>query len=98
MEEEYDVIICGTGLTECVLSGLLSVNGKKVLHIDRNDYYGGACASLTLDQAWKYFKLSGEPPASLGSKAQQRKYSIDLLPKFLVANGTSADVTLLTVR
>jgi hypothetical protein len=25
-----DYIICGTGLTECVLSGLLSVDGKKV--------------------------------------------------------------------
>jgi hypothetical protein len=28
-------IILGTGLTECVLSGLLSVEGKKVLHMDR---------------------------------------------------------------
>ena len=24
MDEEYDVVICGTGLTECILSGLLS--------------------------------------------------------------------------
>lgn len=29
------------GLTECVLSGVMSVKGKKVLHIDRNDHYGG---------------------------------------------------------
>jgi len=96
MEDEYDVIICGTGLTECILSGLLSVNGKKVLHLDRNDYYGGACASLTLEQAWKYFKLSGEPPASLGTKPQQRKYSIDLLPKFLMANGKMVQLLLHT--
>lgn len=27
---KYDVIICGTGLKECILSGLLSVKGKKV--------------------------------------------------------------------
>lgn len=26
---------------ECVLSGILSKEGKKVLHMDRNDYYGG---------------------------------------------------------
>ena len=26
----YDVIILGTGLKECILSGLLSVKGKKV--------------------------------------------------------------------
>lgn len=35
MDEEYDVIVLGTGFVECVLSGLLSVNGKKVLHMDR---------------------------------------------------------------
>lgn len=31
MDEEYDVIVLGTGLKECILSGLLSVNGFKVL-------------------------------------------------------------------
>lgn len=40
----------GTGLTECILSGLLSVDGQKVLHMDRNDYYGGDSASLNLTQ------------------------------------------------
>ena len=34
-------------LQECILSGLLSVSGKKVLHMDRNKYYGGASASLS---------------------------------------------------
>lgn len=46
----YQVIVLGTGLTECILSGLLSVEGKKVLHMDRNDYYGGDSASLNLTQ------------------------------------------------
>jgi Rab GDP dissociation inhibitor len=50
MDEEYDVIVLGTGLKECILSGLLSVDRLKVLHMDRNDYYGGASASLTLNQ------------------------------------------------
>ena len=36
---------------ECILSGMLSVSGKKVLHVDRNPYYGGESASLTpIDQ------------------------------------------------
>ena len=35
MDEEYDCIILGTGLTECILSGMLSVSGKKVLHMDK---------------------------------------------------------------
>ena len=30
---EYDVVVLGTGLTECVLSGVLSVKGKKVSSI-----------------------------------------------------------------
>lgn len=47
MDEEYDAIVLGTGLKECILSGMLSVSGKKVLHIDRNQYYGGDCASIT---------------------------------------------------
>jgi hypothetical protein len=30
MDEEYEVIVLGTGLKECILSGLLSVDGLKV--------------------------------------------------------------------
>jgi len=93
MDDSYDVVILGTGLSECILSGLLSVNGKKVLHMDRNDYYGGDCASLTLDQAWKYFGEQGEPPASLGAV---RQYNIDLVPKFLMANGKLVNMLLHT--
>lgn len=93
MEDDYDVIILGTGLTECILSGLLSVNGKKVLHMDRNDYYGGDCTSLTLDNAWKYFGEQGAPPAALGAA---RQYNVDLIPKFLMANGPCAHCSLLS--
>ena len=50
MDEEYDAIVLGTGLKECILSGLLSVDGLKVLHIDRNNYYGGHSASFNLKQ------------------------------------------------
>lgn len=34
---------------------MLSVSGKKILHIDRNNYYGGESASLTpLEQVLKH--------------------------------------------
>jgi RAB protein geranylgeranyltransferase component A len=49
-DDEYDVVVLGTGLVECIMSSLLSMEGKKVLHMDRNDYYGGECASLNLTQ------------------------------------------------
>jgi len=93
MDEEYDVIVLGTGLTECILSGLLSVDGKKVLHMDRNEYYGGECASLNLQQAWDHFKEEGVPPEDLG---KPRNYNIDMVPKFLMANGKLVKILLHT--
>ncbi|ONH90692.1 hypothetical protein PRUPE_8G069400 [Prunus persica] len=84
MDEEYDVIVLGTGLKECILSGLLSVDGLKVLHMDRNDYYGGASTSLNLTQLWKRFRGDDKPPESLGSS---REYNVDMIPKFMMANG-----------
>lgn len=76
MDEEYDVIVLGTGFVECVLSGLLSKSGKKVLHLDRNDYYGGASASLNLEQLWQKFGREGSPPDTLG---RSRDWNIDLV-------------------
>lgn len=80
---EYDAIVMGTGLKECVISGLLSIQGKKVLHIDRNNYYGADCASLNLTNLYSKFK-AGEVPAFLGAN---REYNVDLIPKFIMACG-----------
>lgn len=55
MDQEYDYVILGTGLTECILSGILSMEGNKVLHLDQNTFYGGECASLNLAQVAHYF-------------------------------------------
>eukprot|EP00124_Ichthyophonus_hoferi_P000761 Ihof_evm3s31 gene=Ihof_evmTU3s31 len=86
MDEEYDVIVLGTGLKECVLSGLLSVHGKKVLHIDRNDYYGGESASMTpLDKLFGLFEKKNAPTEQAYGKL--RDYNVDLIPKFIMANG-----------
>ncbi len=35
MDESYDAIVLGTGLKECILSGLLSVDGLKVRDLFR---------------------------------------------------------------
>jgi len=94
MDEEYDAIVLGTGLKECILSGLLSVEGKKVLHLDRNSYYGGDCASLNLDQLWAKLKDANQkPPAALGAS---RDYNVDLVPKFIMANGLMVQMLLHT--
>lgn len=89
---EYDAIVMGTGLKECVISGLLSVQGKKVLHIDRNNYYGADCASLNLTNLYSKFQ-AGEVPSYLGSN---RDYNVDLIPKFIMACGNLTKMLLHT--
>ena len=50
-EAHYDVVLSGTGLVQSILSAALSKSGKKVLHLDKNDYYGGDYhATHTLSQ------------------------------------------------
>ncbi|KAH9604261.1 hypothetical protein KSS87_004657 [Heliosperma pusillum] len=93
MDEEYDVIVLGTGLKECILSGLLSVAGLKVLHMDRNDYYGGESTSLNLIQLWKKLRGDEQPPAQLGAS---RDYNVDMMPKFIMANGALVRVLIHT--
>ena len=84
MNEEYDVIVLGTGLTECILSGILSVEGKKVLHMDKNSYYGGESASMCpLEDFYKHFKK--EMPQ--GKFGRGRDWNVDLVPKFIMAGG-----------
>ncbi|OWK02932.1 GDI2, partial [Cervus elaphus hippelaphus] len=79
---------------ECILSGIMSVNGKKVLHMDRNPYYGGESASITpLEDLYKRFKIPGAPPASMG---RGRDWNVDLIPKFLMANGQLVKMLLFT--
>jgi len=93
MDEEYDVIVCGTGLKECILSGLLSTHGKKVLHLDRNPYYGGDCASLNISNLWQKFRPGTEPPKELGPN---RDWNVDLIPKFIMASGDLVKILLKT--
>ena len=84
MNETYDVIVLGTGLKECVLSGLLATKGKKVLHLDRNGYYGGETASLNLTNLWKTFRPEQKPDSKYG---HNRDWNVDLIPKFILADG-----------
>ncbi|MEW5298184.1 MAG: hypothetical protein WDW36_001335 [Sanguina aurantia] len=93
MNEEYDAIVLGTGLKECIISGLLSVDKYKVLHIDRNNYYGAESASISLQQLFERFRPGQTPPKELGAA---RDYNVDLVPKFMMANGKLVRVLLHT--
>jgi len=92
--EEWDAVVLGTGMKECLLSGLLSVAGKKVLHVDRNNYYGGASASLDIQQLFSKFAGAEEPSeAELG---KLRDYAVDMVPKFIMAGGQLVKVLIHT--
>ncbi|KAK5019004.1 Rab proteins geranylgeranyltransferase component A [Cryomyces antarcticus] len=56
----WDVLIAGTGIQQSLLSLALSRSGKKVLHIDSNDYYGGDEAAFSLQDAENWCKSIGE--------------------------------------
>ncbi|AQZ12325.1 GDI1 (YER136W) [Zygosaccharomyces parabailii] len=93
MDTEYDVIVLGTGITECILSGLLSVDGKKVLHIDKQDHYGGESASVTLSQLYDKFKQKPISKEEREAKfGRDRDWNVDLIPKFLMANGELTNI------
>lgn len=65
----------------------------KVLQIDRNGYYGSDTASLTLTNMWKMFR-SGETPNS--EYGENRDWNIDLIPKFVMADGKLVKLLLKT--
>ena len=39
-EETYDLIVLGTGLVQSLLAGAIALTGRKVIHVDKNDFYG----------------------------------------------------------
>ena len=93
-DTNFDVVVLGTGLTECVLSGLLSINGYKVLHLDRNKFYGGEGASLNLGQIFEEFKKPKPDEARFGKNMY---YNVDLVPKALMADGAMVKIMRTTI-
>lgn len=89
----YDLIVIGTGVTESVLSGLLSMEGNKILNLDKNPYYGDSGASLNLSKIWEIFKKSEKVPEELG---HNRDWNIDLIPKYVMASGVLVKMMLKT--
>jgi len=88
-ETVYDCIVVGTDLSSCILAGYLARHKYKVLHLDKNKYYGGESASLNLEELFEKFsnQVQGDdktPPKDLG---RIRDWCVDLIPKLLMANG-----------
>ncbi|ETN14963.1 hypothetical protein PPTG_07198 [Phytophthora nicotianae INRA-310] len=67
-ETEYDVLLVGTGMVEGILAGALARIGKKVLHLDQNDYYGSNYASFPLAQFLRWTKNEATAPRNFGDE------------------------------
>ncbi|KAI9501152.1 GDP dissociation inhibitor, partial [Coemansia spiralis] len=82
--EHFDTLIVGTGATESIIANELSAAGHKVLHIDRNSYYGGPNAC---------FSLSGTAQETLdGLLANDRAYMVEPVPKLVLCRGNMIDL------
>ncbi|KAL9011103.1 MAG: hypothetical protein Q9173_004029 [Seirophora scorigena] len=77
-ETTWDVLLSGTGLPQSLLALALSRSGKKVLHVDHNDYYGGAEAAFGLQEAETWVEqVNATSQASEFGQASIRKASSD---------------------
>ncbi|EME89284.1 uncharacterized protein MYCFIDRAFT_48904 [Pseudocercospora fijiensis CIRAD86] len=65
-DSSWDVVISGTGLPQSLLALALSRSGKKILHIDRNEYYGGDEAALSLQEALEWSEKYKASPTGAG--------------------------------
>ena len=57
-QDQYEVVVVGTGLVECIVAGAAVRVSKKVVHLDPNDFYGEDWASFQLQDLVKYVRSS----------------------------------------
>lgn len=91
MDNHFDVIVLGTGLTESITAAALSKAGFKVAHIDPNPYYGSDEASLSLDELVKWvdhYKQDNHSVTHYGEvPPHARQYSVSLAPSVIPSVG-----------
>ncbi|RQM07918.1 hypothetical protein DH86_00000796 [Scytalidium sp. 3C] len=75
---------------------VLSVKGKKVLHIDRNDHYGGEAASLNIEALFKKYGNYNQGEEPWKKYGRVNDWNIDLVPKFLMSSGELTNILVST--
>ncbi|KAN0060007.1 hypothetical protein ACQY0O_007980 [Thecaphora frezii] len=60
----YDVALLSTSLPNAILSAALSSAGLSLIHLDPNDYYADAWASLTLTELHRWYASHTTAPSS----------------------------------
>ncbi|KAI8890774.1 rab protein geranylgeranyltransferase component A [Backusella circina FSU 941] len=79
-QTEFDYIVLGTGLIESILAGSLARIGKKVLHVDSHQNYGGNWAVLSFRDLYEWTTRSEKGYISYESnyRGNFRHFSLDL--------------------
>ncbi|CAG5079523.1 Similar to CHM: Rab proteins geranylgeranyltransferase component A 1 (Homo sapiens) [Cotesia congregata] len=85
---EYDVVVVGTGMTESIVAAAASRIGKKVLHLDSNEYYGGLWATFNFDGLQKWM----EDLKTLKDTSSDVNISLKDVEKFLRASNQYSTV------
>ncbi|XP_028145708.2 rab proteins geranylgeranyltransferase component A 1 [Diabrotica virgifera virgifera] len=62
---DFDIVIVGTGIIESIISAAASRVGKRVLHVDEKEYYGGHWASFSLEAILELKKSKEYPVANV---------------------------------
>jgi len=82
----YDAIVLGSGAKESLISALLASQGKRVLLLEKSAQLGHDTGGLDLNQLYESIVgPDASPEQKLGSPDE---YSVDLIPKALMASGT----------
>uniref|UniRef100_A0A915AIX1 Rab proteins geranylgeranyltransferase component A n=1 Tax=Parascaris univalens TaxID=6257 RepID=A0A915AIX1_PARUN len=65
LPSDVDVVVLGTGLPESIIAAACARSGLSVLHLDRNDYYGGVWSSFHLQSIAEWVdRMNGEIDAA----------------------------------
>lgn len=80
LPSENDVIVLGTGMTESIIAAALSRIGLRVLHLDRNDNYGGDWGAFNFTSLQQWITTVKEQTESSGTRSKEE---IDLSPHLL---------------
>ncbi len=70
LDKYYDIVLLGTGLVQSILSCVASKHGKKVLHMDKNDFYGEVYGSHNLSAHLSHYGGKSKDSRACSEKAE----------------------------
>lgn len=77
----FDAIILGTGFTQTIVAAALAREGKTVLHLDENDYYGGESGAFGLKDLLTWAdKVAVETPTGEAPSEGKNDHHLEPLP------------------